>query len=203
MGKFVDLSGQRFGNLTVINRAGTQHGSVTWNCKCDCGKAVIAKSNTLKSGHTKSCGCMKAAILGEARRTHGQSKTRLHSTWQHMKQRCFNPNNEKYKYYGGRGITVCEEWEQYEAFERWAMSNGYKEDLTLDRIDVNGSYCPENCRWVTWKEQQNNKRNNTVITAFGTKHTLSEWEEISGVNRVTIQKRIKENGKTPESAMSK
>lgn len=120
-----------------------------------------------------------------------------------MKQRCYNPNNKRYKYYGGRGITVCKEWDKFEAFEKWALSHGYQDGLTLDRIDVNGNYCPENCRWVTWKVQQNNKRNNTFIAAFGEQHTLAEWEEISGVNRSTIQKRIKKRGESPENAMMK
>ena len=120
-----------------------------------------------------------------------------------MKQRCCNPQNARYKYYGARGIAVCDEWMRFEPFEQWALSNGYSDELTIDRIDVDGDYCPENCRWVTWETQQNNKRSNTVIQAFGESRTLSEWSKISGVNRATIQKRIKNGGQTPEKAMVK
>lgn len=202
MGKFVDLTGNVYGSLTVIQRMGTKNGHVSWECKCECGKTIITLGNLLKAGKTRSCGCKKPEKCGAAHRTHGRTKTRLHTTWQHMKQRCTNPNNAKYKYYGGRGISVCEEWLSYEVFEKWAFGHGYKDDLTLDRIDVNGNYEPSNCRWVTWKVQQNNRRNNTVITAFDEQHTLSEWEEITGINRTTIQKRIKQQGKTPEMAMN-
>lgn len=201
MGKLSDLTGLRFGHLTVVQRSGVKNGHAAWECKCDYGETIITTGNQLKSGKAKSCGCKRAKVCGEMRRTHGRCKSRLYISWQHMKQRCGNPNNKKYKYYGGRGIAVCAEWSFFEPFEKWALSHGYEDGLTLDRIDVNGGYCPENCRWVTWKVQQNNKRSNTVIEAFGEKRTLSEWSQITGINRVTIQKRINVEGKTPEEAM--
>lgn len=200
MGKFVDLTGNVYGALTVIKRAGTKNGHVTWECRCECGNMTVTNSSLLKSGTTKSCGCRRVYKCGETHRKHGQTRTRLYIIWQHMKQRCLNPKAAKYKYYGGRGITVCEEWLSYESFSKWAIENGYQEDLTLDRIDVNGNYEPSNCRWATWKVQQNNKRNNNIITAFNESHTLSEWQEITGVNRVTIRKRINK-GIAPEIAM--
>lgn len=203
MGRLVDLTGARYGYLTVVKRYGSKNGHATWECKCDCGKVTIVRGNDLKNGAVLSCGCKRAEVCGNTHRTHGHCKTRLHTIWQHMRQRCNNKNNPRYKYYGGRGITICDEWNRYERFEEWALSHGYQDDLTIDRIDVNGDYCPDNCRWVTWKAQQNNRRNNVIITAFGETRTLTEWEEISGVNRTTIQKRIKGGGKTPEEAMGK
>ena len=201
MGRFVDLTGNRYGRLTVVRRSGTRDGHVVWECVCDCGNTVDVIGNLLKCGKTQSCGCYKRERTGDAHRTHGQSKSNLHVAWQHMKQRCSNPKNKKYCYYGGRGISVCPEWEDYEPFKEWAIKNGYKDGLTLDRIDVNGNYEPSNCRWVTWKVQQNNKRNNTIICASGERHTLSAWEDITGICRSTIQKRIKQQGMTPEMAL--
>lgn len=203
MGTFSDLAGLRFGRLTVVRRSGAKNGHVAWLCKCDCGRTIITTGNLLKSEKTKSCGCKKIEVCGDAHRNHGKSGTRLYVTWQHMKQRCYNPRNACYKYYGARGITVCDDWMQFEPFEQWALSNGYSAELTIDRIDVDGNYCSENCRWVTWETQQNNKRSNTVIQAFGESKTLSEWSKISGINRTTIQKRIKTGGQTPEKAMEK
>ena len=202
MGKLSDLTGLKFGRLTVIQRSGTKNGHVAWLCKCDCGKTIVTIGNLLKSGKSKSCGCKKIETCGDTHRIHGKSNTRLYIAWQHMKQRCCNPKNDRYKYYGGRGISICEDWMQFEPFEQWALSNGYEDELTIDRIDVNGDYCPENCRWVTWETQQNNKRNNNIIEAFGEKRTLAEWSKISGVNRTTIQKRINVCGQTPEKAMN-
>ena len=202
MGKLSDLTGLKFGRLTVIQRSGTKNGHVAWLCKCDCGKTVVTIGNLLKSGKSKSCGCKKIETCGDTHRIHGKSNTRLYIAWQHMKQRCRNTQNDRYKYYGGRGISICDDWMQFEPFEQWALSNGYEDELTIDRIDVNGDYCPENCRWVTWETQQNNKRNNNIIEAFGEKRTLAEWSKISGVNRTTIQKRINVCGQTPEKAMN-
>ena len=202
MGKLSDLTGLKFGRLTVIQRSGTKNGHVAWLCKCDCGKTIVTIGNLLKSGKSKSCGCKKIETCGDTHRIHGKSNTRLYIAWQHMKQRCCNTKNDRYKYYGGRGISICDDWMQFEPFEQWALSNGYEDELTIDRIDVNGDYCPENCRWVTWETQQNNKRNNNIIEAFGEKRTLAEWSKISGVNRTTIQKRINVCGQTPEKAMN-
>lgn len=202
MGKLSDLTGLKFGRLTVIQRSGTKNGHVAWLCKCDCGKTIVTIGNLLKSGKSKSCGCKKIETCGDTHRVHGKSNTRLYIAWQHMKQRCCNTQNDRYKYYGGRGISICDDWMQFEPFEQWALSNGYEDELTIDRIDVNGDYCPENCRWVTWETQQNNKRNNNIIEAFGEKRTLAEWSKISGVNRTTIQKRINVCGQTPEKAMN-
>lgn len=134
-------------------------------------------------------------------KTHQLSKHPLYGVRNGMKQRCGNSNNGKFKNYGARGIKVCEDWaNNFENFYKWAMANGYKQGLTIDRIDVNGDYCPENCRWVSQKVQQNNRRNNHLITCDGVTHTLAEWSALSGIHELTINRRL-ENGVPPEIAI--
>lgn len=190
MSKYQDLTGQRFGRLTVIERTKNHGKQTVWVCKCDCGNFSNVQASNLKHNNVRSCGCilreMKPALI------HGQHGTRLYEIWHSMKQRCYLPTVRPYSNYGGRGITVCDEWlHDFQAFYDWAMANGYRDDLTIDRKDTNGNYEPSNCRWATKKEQSNNKRNNRYITYNGETHTLAEWCEITGLSRPTLKYRLK------------
>lgn len=205
MSKLIDLTGQRFGRLVVVRKSDNvikrKNGTrVLWECLCDCGNTTIVCGDALKSGNTKSCGCLHDDTLREISTTHGFTsgkKERLYDIWAQMKMRCNNQNNKAYKNYGGRGITVCDEWEHsYSSFREWAYNNGYDEHAsrckcTLDRIDNNGNYCPENCRFVDYGIQMNNRRSNHTLTYNNETHTMTEWSEITGLDFRVIQSRIK------------
>lgn len=188
------MIGEKFNRLTVIRRD-TGHRDKTrihWMCKCECGKWVSVATHDLRSGNTKSCGCLRDEKARANMTTHGESKTKLYAVWNTMMSRCYNPKTERYNRYGGRGITVCDEWlHNYQAFRDWANSNGYKEGLTIDRIDVDGNYCPDNCRWVSSLEQQNNTSRNRYITLDGETHTMAEWARKTGISVAAINSRLK------------
>lgn len=176
-----------------------------WLCECDCGNQIVVTTTHLKSGHTKSCGCYakEVSVRNGLKKKHGMTKTRIHRIWSQIKTRCFNSKDEHFKDYGGRGITICDEWKNsFESFYEWSMANGYEDNLTIDRIDVNGNYCPENCRWATMKEQNDNKRNTVLLTFEGETRTLGEWSEITGIKYITLFWRYKA-GKTPSEILSK
>ena len=178
-----DLIGRKFGRLTVIERvANNNHGNARWLCKCDCGNETIVITSDLNSGHTRSCGCLHLETVKANGKTHGLSNTHLFRIWCDMRKRCTNPNQKHYHRYGGRGITVCEEWQSFELFYKWAMANGYQDNLTIDRIDNNGNYEPNNCRWSTQKEQQNNRSTNKLITFDGETLNLTQWSEKTGIS---------------------
>ncbi|MFZ3172051.1 MAG: hypothetical protein WA118_08735 [Carboxydocellales bacterium] len=190
-----NLTGQKFDYLTVLYRSDDcgngKKPVIKWECQCSCGKVIAVKSDSLLSGHTKSCGCRKIK--------HGYShKERLYQTWQNMRRRCFDPKNNRWSHYGGRGITICPEWNDYQSFRNWAMNNGYTDDLSIDRVDVDGNYCPENCRWVNAKTQANNVSRNHILVCEGKKMTMSELAGYLGISYAALQHRV-ERGWNMES----
>lgn len=183
-----DLTGMKFGRLTVIGRGeNSKDGHPRWNCVCDCGniKDIPVSADSLKRGKVTSCGCFRRERITK----HNCSKERLYQIWHGMIKRCENKKDKKYLKYGARGITVFHEWHDYMVFREWALNNGYEEHLTIDRIDNKKGYYPDNCRWATNKQQCNNKTNNVNITIDGVTHTIAEWGDITGVNRTTIKHR--------------
>lgn len=194
---FQDLTGMRFGRLTVLSLDSiNKYRQSLWLCKCECGNTKIIRGNHLKSKRIKSCGCLKKEKCSK-------EHLRLFDIWVTMKKRCFKKYSIDYQRYGARGITVCDEWKNnFKVFYEWAINNGYQDDLTIDRIDVNGDYEPNNCRWATKKEQARNRSNNRLIAYNNETHCLSEWADIIGLKRATLEKRINDFGWSVEKALT-
>lgn len=201
--RLVDLTGKKFGRLTVVSRAeNSKSGKSRWLCVCECGNECIVHGDSLKNGNTKSCGCIRREANHDRATTHGMSNTPLFAVWCAMVSRCKNPNNKSYKHYGARGINVCGEWLDSSKFIEWAIKNGYADGLTIERIDVNKGYEPSNCKWITRKEQARNKTNNVMIEIDGTSKCLPEWCEEYGMNYYTVYQRIKKLGWEPKKALT-
>lgn len=201
--KFVDLTKQRFGRLTVLGRVWRLNtDDKFWLCRCDCGNLKIIRNNNLISGRTKSCGCLNKEVASKRNSTHGMANSKIYETWCNIKKRCENSNNDNYHHYGGRGIVVCDDWQRFELFYEWAIKNGYQDDLEIDRIDVNGNYEPSNCRWITHKANCNNRRSNHLIEYDGRIHTLKEWSEILGISDRILRQRLCRDKWTIERALT-
>ncbi len=196
MAHYIDIKGNRFGKLTAIYICGkSKKRNVLWLCKCDCNKEVVVETYKLLGGRKTSCGCLRGNP------THKMSGTRQFNIWHGMVDRCFNGSNKSYSRYGGRGITVCEKWLTFEGF--WDdMKDGYDVSLTIDRIDNDGNYEPENCRWATNEQQANNTSTNIKYTINGKPYTVSQLSRQYNIPVETLRSRIK-NGLTPEEAISK
>lgn len=208
--KLIDLTGQKFGRLTVLERSSNQSGKDTvWLCKCECGNYAEVTAGHLKDGHTKSCGCLakekglERIKFAPKSVKHGMTNTRLYRIYKKMYRRCYCPKTKWYENYGGRGITICPEWlgeHGFEKFAKWALSNGYADNLTIDRKDNNKGYSPDNCRWATAKEQANNTRSTIFLTYNGETKPASEWSEITGIPQDTLTYR-KRHGWTDEECI--
>lgn len=195
MGTRIDMTGQDFGRLHVVEYAGTVSGRATWRCRCSCGNEIVVTGKRLRSGNTKSCGCYNLDVatnrIVALNTVHGGSHSRLFRIWSGMKTRCYNKHATNYKDYGGRGITMCSEWAaNFAPFRLWALENGYADNLSIDRIDNNRGYSPDNCRWASAKQQNNNRRSNTKVEYNGEIHSVSEWAEIIGIASDTLLHRL-------------
>ena len=190
MSKVIDLTGMKFGRLTVLERAEKyKNGNYLWRCRCECGNFTVVSGNSLKSGHTQSCGC----LCKENHTTHQMTHTKLYTNWSVMIQRCYNEKNEKYPRYGGRGIKVCERWKDFSNFyaDVSQMEHFKEPGYSLDRIDNDGDYCPENVRWATPKQQARNRHNNIKVNYQGEEMTLPDAAEKSGINYGTLKYRYR------------
>lgn len=188
----------RFGRLTVISRDSNYlspkgYRAVNWLCKCDCGKMVVVRGCNLKSGASKSCGCNRIDFPN--RTVHGLSKTKIYNIWRSMRARCENVHSSAYPDYGGRGINICDEWKNsFESFYQWSITHNYSDGLSIDRVDNNSGYFPDNCRWVDAEVQQNNKRNNHYITYDGQTMTMKQWADKTGIKYQKLKDRINKCG---------
>lgn len=195
--KRIDLTGQRFGRLVAKEYVGkSENGCSLWKCMCDCGEEITARTANLRNGNTQSCGCYQRQRARETRLKHDLTNTRLFKVFQSMVERTTNPKAGQYENYGGRGITICDEWlNDFQAFYDWAMANGYDPDAprgecSIDRIDNDKGYSPDNCRWVDQIAQANNRRTNRFIVYLGEKITITQAARKYGLRAEKLRRRI-------------
>lgn len=207
MGKKIDLTGQIFGRLTVIRENGHNQHGIIWLCRCECGKEKNILSRSLRNGRTRSCGCLQretSVKVGNLNATHGFSgNNRLYRIWKQMRIRCYCKTNPTYMHYGARGIKICKEWEDFAVFRKWSLSNGYDDNLTIERKDVNADYCPENCCWIPKYLQAKNRRTTILYEFDGKKMTQADWARFIGINPATLIERIQKYGLEAALSMKK
>lgn len=210
MAKSIDLTGQRYGRLVVVDYYKSKKDAKGkpiryWKCRCDCGNIVNTCTNNLRRGNTKSCGCLRRDKTRQINYKHGQKETRLYQIWGSMKKRCYNAKHNSFNNYGGKGISVCDEWlgeHGFENFHKWAIENNYSDELTLDRINTQGNYTPDNCRWATWTEQENNRSNNRYFYYDGKNLSAKEWSKLTGISLGTLLNRLYSLGWSVERALT-
>jgi hypothetical protein len=202
MKKVIDLTGQKFGRLTVKGRLEKRdkYGRVVWHLLCDCGSEVYYDAGRFKYGNTSSCGCLKKELVGNDHRTHGLSKTPTYSCWLAMKKRCYNNKSQDYYLYGGRGIRVCDRWMTFENF--YADMGDRPIGMSLDRIDCNLDYSPENCRWATVTQQARNKRNTKIVEYKGVTKSIRDFCDELSLNANTVMTRLNQQNWTVDRALS-
>lgn len=189
MGQFRDLTGERFGRLLVEGTSGyNKHHQLYWKCECECGKYKEVLGSSLRNGMTQSCGCLQKEAASKINYKHGMAKTPIFNIWWSMMQRCYDKNSQAYNRYGGRGINVCNQWQQFEGF--YADMGDKPKDMSLDRIDNNGDYSPENVKWATAKDQANNRKSNVVLEHNGKKQTMQQWSDELGLKVGTVWARL-------------
>lgn len=183
--------GDRYGRWVVLEESDQGYGTRRFSCKCDCGTERVVRLTHLRQGLSKSCGCLCKELSTERATKHGHAGSPLYHVWSDMVRRCTNPKHARFKDWGGRGISVCEEWRDLENFLAWANTSGYKEGLSIDRKDNDGNYEPSNCRWSTMREQGNNRRNNRLITHNGKTLTFTQWARAIGIHPMSLTWRLK------------
>ena len=193
--KAKDITNEKFGRLTALYRDDYVQPNgrkrTSWKCKCECGNEITVMYDNLKSGATMSCGCLAREMISKRASTHHMTDTHIYGVWCSMKTRCYTKSATGYPFYGARGITVCDEWRNsFETFYEWAIENGYKEGLTIERKDYDGNYCPENCCWITSVAQANNRKSNRRYSLNGETHNVTEWSKIYGIDPRTVFDRI-------------
>ena len=191
--------GQKFNKLTVVGFV-RKNDRWHWKCKCECGGESVAYPNQVIRGKTKTCGCGKSVTFHNMHLKHGEAGTRLNKIWKDMRKRCNNKNCKSYKYYGAKGVKVCEEWNDYINFKEWAINNGYEDGLSIERIDVDKDYCPENCTWITMKEQTENQTHTIFVEHNGRKMSVGKWCDELNLKRSTVYGRISK-GIPPKKAL--
>jgi len=184
------LAGTRYGRLVVVREAEKAGHARQLLCRCDCGTLKAIRLHDLRSRAIRSCGCLLSEASRKRALRHGGAGSRLYAIWCHMRYRCANPKNPNYRHYGGRGIRVCDEWGDFAVFRDWASANGYRDDLTIERIDNGGGYRPSNCRWATRGEQTNNTRRILRVRFSGETKTLKQWSRVLGIKYTTLYGRL-------------